>query len=361
MHRLRPLCGPIAAISDLRKGLVRRGFVSPRSVLDMHIRAGGVMRFTILLISFGMLCLVVGCEDESSTSIGGAGTADMNRMIGADASEQADVLSLSSDVGVGMTDMLPSREDASAVSCTPNEITGCLDLRNQRICDPTGTRFVAGECPEGERCDDGECVPSFCVQGELVCLDGTTVGECRRDETGFSPVRTCVEGSPCVEGRCESACNPAGKVPSNIGCEYWSVDLDNYPDEFSGFPDAVPHAVVISNTSDLPAMVTVEGPQGVPLTNPQFTVAAGDLSVFTFPRLDVDGTGIFDRAFKINSTQPVIVYQFNPLNNEGVASNDASLLLPKEGLGRDYVGVTGQRAPCHVSTRTIVYHLRVDT
>ena len=59
-----------------------------------------------------------------------------------------------------------------------------------------------------------------------------------------------------------------------------------------------------------------------------------------FPRLDIDGTGIFDRAFKISSTQPVIVYQFNPLNNEGVASNDASLLLPKEGLGREYVALS---------------------
>ena len=77
--------------------------------------------------------------------------------------------------------------------------------------------------------------------------------------------------------------------------EYWSVDLDNYPDQFS-FPDSIPHAVVISNTSDLPAMVTVEGPEGVALMAPQFTVDAGDLAVFTFPRLDVDGTGIFDRA-----------------------------------------------------------------
>lgn len=237
--------------------------------------------------------------------------------------------------------MMPDRGllDMAMIECEPNEILGCADVRSLSVCDESGNSASSEQCAEGERCESGMCIESICVLGELICLDENTIGSCRRDESGFIPVRTCASNSPCIDGRCESPCNPIGKVPSNVGCEYWSVDLDNYPDQFSGFPDAVPHAVVISNTSDLPAMVTVEGPEGVPLVNPQFTVNAGDLSVFTFPRLDIDGTGIFDRAFKINATQPVIAYQFNPLNNEGVASNDASLLLPTEGLGKDYIGV----------------------
>ena len=86
-------------------------------------------------------------------------------------------------------------------------------------------------------------------------------------------------------------------------------------------------------------------PAGVPLADPQFEIEPGAIYVYTFPRLDIDGTGIFDRAFQIRSTWPVIVYQFNPLNNEGVASNDASLLLPTEGLGREYIAMSWPTSP----------------
>ena len=65
-----------------------------------------------------------------------------------------------------------------------------------------------------------------------------------------------------------------------ILAEYWSVDLDNYPDPFSNDPSSVPHAIVISNTSEAPASVTVEGPGGVTLVDPDFVVADGDVHVF---------------------------------------------------------------------------------
>ena len=299
----------------------------------------------IVLFSIMWVCglLNSGCDDSSSTSeVTGPNGTDMSRSIASDSALDP----IDADTGVPVIDGdqgVMQGSDAEAimeVDCTPNEVVGCVDISTQRVCDTSGSGYVEATCADDERCDEGDCVPSVCVVGEHVCIDDRTVGGCRRDETGYIPIRTCDEGSVCENGRCASSCNPLGKVPSNIGCEYWSVDLDNYPDPFSNDPSSVPHAVVISNTSTVPATVTIEGPAVVPLVDPQFVVADGDVHVFTFPRLDIDGTGIFDRAFKINSTQPVIVYQFNPLNNEGVASNDASLLLPKEGLGRDYVALS---------------------
>ncbi|MEE2645511.1 MAG: IgGFc-binding protein [Myxococcota bacterium] len=235
--------------------------------------------------------------------------------------------------------------DAMLERCEPGEIAGCVDITARRICGDDGESYFAEECAEGERCSGGLCVMMPCFSGELTCLDEATIGACRRDQSGFIAIRSCAEDSPCVNGACASPCSPEGKTPSNIGCEYWSVDLDNYPDPFANDASSVPHAVAISNTSERPAQVNIEGPVGVPLAAPEFVVEAGAVSVYTFPRLDIDGSGIFDRAFKITATQPVIVYQFNPLNNEGVASNDASLLLPTEGLGTDYIGASWPSSP----------------
>ena len=291
-------------------------------------------------------CLTLACDDDAgSDGDVNASMGDAGRQVNLDMSASADGLAPDAASFIDMGGLPDARTsdagpDAESIQCEPNENLGCANISAIRLCAESGMAYVEQACPEGHRCNAGECIPSACVPGEYTCIDDRTIGACRRDETGFVPVRACDIDSPCVNGRCLSACNPEGKIASNIGCEYWSVDLDNYPDPFSNDPSSVPHAVVISNTSDDPAIVTVQGPPGVQLVDPQFVVDAGDLHVFTFPRLDVDGTGIFDRAFKISSTQPVIAYQFNPLNNEGVASNDASLLLPEEGLGREYIGLS---------------------
>jgi len=141
-----------------------------------------------------------------------------------------------------------------------------------------------------------------------------------------------------------SECTLRGKDPTYIGCTYWSVDLDNYPDPF-GDPSAVPHAVVVANPSSELARVTVSTRANVRLAADAFEVPPGEVRVYTFPRLDVDGTGITNHSFKLEASWPVVVYQFNPLNNEGVASNDASLLLPAGTLGREYLVMSWPTVP----------------
>src|SRR5262249_48741360 len=74
----------------------------------------------------------------------------------------------------------------------------------------------------------------------------------------------------------------------------------------------------------------------------------GDLAVIDLPAREVDGksdprvedgpgTMLSSRAYHIVSTAPIIAYQFNPLENVQVFSNDASLLLPPQSLDGDYL------------------------
>ena len=51
----------------------------------------------------------------------------------------------------------------------------------------------------------------------------------------------------------------------------------------------------------------------------------------------IDGTGSSRSAFQLISTSPIVAYQFNPLDNEGVFSNDGSLLLPTHAMDSLYL------------------------
>ncbi|MGK0358772.1 MAG: hypothetical protein ACI9U2_001065 [Bradymonadia bacterium] len=183
-----------------------------------------------------------------------------------------------------------------------------------------------------------------CAPGQRVCSDRETVSICNESGTAYVVDEECPSGAGCSGAECVSWCLIGGKAPDYVGCTYWSVDLDNYPDPF-GDPSAVPHAIVVSNPSGAQALVTIDTLADLDLGNPQFTVAPGGVRTYTFPRFDIDGTGITDRSFRIQSTWPIVVHQFNPLNNEGVASNDASLLLPAESLGREYMVLSWPTTP----------------
>ena len=71
--------------------------------------------------------------------------------------------------------------------------------------------------------------------------------------------------------------------------------------------------------------------------NPETIIAPGRLRVFNLPRRDVNGTMRASLGFRVESSIPINAYQFNPLENEQVFSNDASLLLPISTLGKHYM------------------------
>ncbi len=119
-----------------------------------------------------------------------------------------------------------------------------------------------------------------CAPGALLCV-GNEVHQCASDGGKDTLVETCDvdAGMTCSNGKCSNACDLAKDQPSNIGCEFWAVDLDQQ-DAFND-PASAPWGVAISNAGKGQANVTIElneAPVGQPLKTKvveQFSVPAG--------------------------------------------------------------------------------------
>lgn len=190
-----------------------------------------------------------------------------------------------------------------------------------------------------------------CAPGEAVCV-GNEVRRCdAAGRPGDEVTQTCdlAGGMICRSGTCVSACQVAENQPSNVGCEFWAVDLDQQ-DGFND-PASAPWGVALSNVGESPARVTIEintAPVGQavrPMVVAELMVTPGMLRAVALPTRELDcgarpndyrspGTCLSSNAFRIRSTSPIIVYQYNVFAN--AFSNDASLLLPASALGRVY-------------------------
>lgn len=187
-----------------------------------------------------------------------------------------------------------------------------------------------------------------CKPGTFRC-DGATLEACQPDGSGWVVVETCDAelGLTCdaTYGFCDGACSRDALGDSYIGCEYFPTVTANHVSTTFDF------AIAVSNTSSSPAQIVVRGGA---LTSPKtFTVPANGLIVETLPwvtTLKATTSGstsqqaalVVGGAYHLKSTQPVTVYQFNPLQyakgSVNSYTNDASLLLPANALtGKYYV------------------------
>jgi hypothetical protein len=195
----------------------------------------------------------------------------------------------------------------------------------------------------------GDLGQAKCSPGGTTCV-GNDVHECKGDDAGAGAfVKSCdATGEFCFNGECAASCDAAEAWGSNVGCEFWAVDLDN---EYSSLNDAagMPWGIVVSNFGKTTAKVVVEKNDGPP--NGTSAISAvltedllpGSLKELVLPTREVDGstaadngpgTMVSSNAFRIRSDVPIVVYQFNTLRHS--YSNDASLLIPKNGLGNIY-------------------------
>lgn len=226
-------------------------------------------------------------------------------------------------------------------NCAAEYSFGCEGDFRPYACTPT---LGCTPCPpKADLCSGNELDILRCTEaGEIDC---TPIETCN---TSLSEV--CVSGDGAV--RCRNACEVAVEQLSYVGCEYYAVDLDNANVGEALNAASQQFAVVISNPSPaLTATVVVEQNDAAPGTTLSLSVVAGpvevgprELEVINLPPREVDGsppgefntgshTALSSNAYRVTSSAPIIVYQFNPLENAGVFSNDASLLIPISALG----------------------------
>ena len=231
-----------------------------------------------------------------------------------------------------------------------------------------------------------------CRPGELGCFENNVI-QCSEDGRTRTIVEECSlpEGYICRDAMCQNLCDVAIADRSYVGCEFYGADLDNAAIGAGRDASAQQYAIVVSNPGSFPTTVVVEqndAQPGEPVSSSevmQVDLLPGDLEVLALPRREVDGSSsnaVCDRAtrecggnevcvcpmnptaaclcrvsedadglndgthsaltshaYRVRSSFPIIAYQFNPLDNVQVFSNDASLLLPTSAIGSEYTVV----------------------
>lgn len=220
--------------------------------------------------------------------------------------------------------------------CSPNGIS-CVGQNPVFAVTCTNGASSSVNCTAlNKLCADGfGCVA--CVPGTGSC-NGNQATRCLPDGSG-TVTENCdpLMGLTCQQGVCTGACANIGQ--SYIGCEYYAVTMSN-PWLTQG---TFPFAVSISNTSQLAATVTITGPGNYSNT---INVASGAVQTVNLPWLNALSMAWTTAranggAYRIRSTQPITVYQFNARDyTTGGAfsyTNDASLLLPVNAMTGNYM------------------------
>jgi hypothetical protein len=233
----------------------------------------------------------------------------------------------------------------------------CAGAKLQRCINAIGGAIYQTEddCgARGQQCNPDGFVCTPCLPGAGSC-DGLDAYKC--DAAGQKRVfqEKCdpEQLMGCREGKCLNLCSEARRSKSNVGCEYWPVDLDNARVSDMLNAAAQQFAVVVSNPeSDITTNVVIEQDEAEPGQPSKIVKIASaqippfSLRVFKLGPREVDGsadgtfntgtnTALTRHAYRLKSNFPVVAYQFNPLENVNVFSNDASLLKPVEAIDPD--------------------------
>jgi hypothetical protein len=247
--------------------------------------------------------------------------------------------------------------------CMPGTATSCATDDYVTRCNDGGTAIetvlctnVDGDptkCFDAGRC--AECVPG--LSKRCAPTDSTAVEKC--DDAGhWVTEQQCdaASGQQCAPGGlCQKACEINVKANSYVGCAFWATDLDNafVPGGARSYFDAAnaQYAIVVSNPSDkLTSQIKIsyfeDGKEQEQLIDSSGAdldlspLGPGELRTFLLPARNIDATSLSYQAWRVTSSSPIAAYQFNPLENVGVYSNDATNLLPEELLGTYYIAMT---------------------
>lgn len=269
------------------------------------------------------------------------------------------------DAGASKTDAKSGSKDVPGLLdgqvCVPGSSEGCYSESQVKKCAPDGSGWQIVTC----RDDSGTLLPcaepgicAVCTVGNQGCdaKDSSHLLVCD-DKGQWKDAGSCNvnNGEVCIGGKCQKSCEFNAKAKTYAGCAFWATDLDNafVPGGGQSFFDAAnaQYAIVIANASDkLLSGVTISTNLGVQDVDSKFEpldyspLQPGEVRVFNLPPRNIDGTTQEPLAWRVTSTAPVAAYQFNPLENVNVYSNDASLLLPDEVLGKYYIVLSREQS-----------------
>lgn len=326
-------------------------------------------RRVLLRFAGALLCVfALGCGDGCDNGGDNNGPADggVNPDVGDDVEDDAD----------------------ASVDCEPNEVIECAGENTPGVqrCNASGDGIVQSSCEGTAVCRSGECVDVTCIPGNRTCEGDTQPLLCNQAGDEFVAQEECTDGSRCEDGFCLNRCELAERRNSYIGCEYWAVELENHllndTEDGEALPDdeLPPYALVLANTSSTyDARVSVKISEDEYATAiPERTVASdvalpgtefvtvhselvdqdgnrlsgpidGEIRDIPIPKnslltlilpsrsIPFGKSSLETLGYKIESTQPVVAYQFNPLCCNYNFTNDASLLLPKSALTENYM------------------------
>jgi hypothetical protein len=300
-----------------------------------------------LATSLAVFC--AGCGDDGPGASGGVG----------ESTTDADTMGTGGRESSGTSTTHGGVDDTTGAT----SLDETTDTENGTTGDSTGSETTGGVCPEGEQvcidnqhmvcdgeggydevqdCGTNVCVPELscvdCVPGARRCVEDAAqvcneVGQWELDEECDG-----LQGVTCDEnlGQCVGACSAGALGQTYIGCDYYPTVTQQH-DSYNTAPT---HQFVtaVANTSAQAAEVTVT--QGDTVIA-QVQVAPEDVGIIALPWVNAltKGNGpsvlVPEGAYRLRSDQPVTVYQYNPL--AATTTNDASLLLPVNAWGKDYV------------------------
>jgi len=163
------------------------------------------------------------------------------------------------------------------------------------------------------------------------------------DSDGDTDTGTEYTGPPIPE-----TCEQAEQATSTVGCLFYAVDLD-YHDSLEATQQ---YAIAVSNpqTDDTANVTIYRGNASTFGWDVQATQAIGPMSLFTFnvPDHHTSSSGTMTKGtYKIESDEPIIAYQFNPVDGATSYLSDASMLIPVPSLSLTYDIVGWKRTDCN--------------
>jgi len=228
----------------------------------------------------------------------------------------------------------------------------------KKKCNDNGIGY--GECvgqvlPEKDKCTDNldnDCngvindgyesgaEGCLCKPKTSECLDGENIIICNEDGTAFTDAKCDpLQGLTCSNGACDGDCS-AGKIGINyIGCDYYPTVLPNSSQlDFVNFK----YAVAVSNSNSSEATVTVTQNDNVIVTE---SVPGNSMKIIFLNWTSNSSSTMTsikqNEAYRLRSTKPVTLYQFNPLDYQSGGSysysNDASILMPTNAWNKEYM------------------------